>query len=420
MSDSDSDRLRTELETQAPGQWELYEKNAESLETDATPGERSSLLRRERGWAARWWADGAPRFACASSPEGLQRALTEASRVETARESPPDWPSATTPPRKLSAAVAAPADVYAELDRLLAAESRGAARLQKLTVRRGASAERIMNGRGLDVSFSTALSDGVALAVGRKGPRVCEGRSVFRWDGEPDLAGLARRLADRATLPLSDRPTPIQRGELLLEPSVAAALLSRLAPLFSAEVLPRWVHRGQLTSPAVTIADDASADALYDGEGTATRRVVVVEGGRLAGRLYDLRSACASKAEPTGHGVRPSYQLAPCAGARRLFFESASPAPPRELLAAVRRGLFASALTAPARLDFERDRFELEFTGIAVFGGRAEGPVAGALARGRLSVLLRRISALSADRQFFPMPYPVGAPTVLIERAEFE
>ena len=419
MSD-DLDGIREQLERRAPGEWELYEKTAESLELEATAFERGALSRRERGWAARWWSLGAPRFACASSPENLERAVAEASRVETAREVPPAWPSSKSAPRSIPGPVAPPPDIFDELQRLLSAESRGEARLQRLTARRGASVERIVNGRGLDVSFSTALCDGLALALGRKGTRVCEGRSVFRWDGEPDLAALARRLADRATLPLSDRPAPIERGELLLEPSVAAALLSRLASLFCVKTLPKWVHRMELFSPAVTIVDDASADALYDGEGTPTRRVVVVEAGRFAARLQDLRSARASASAPTGHGVRSSYRVAPSAGARRLFFEAASPAPARELLASVRRGLFASALTAPARVDFERDRFELEFTGIAVIGGRAEGPVAGALARGRLSQLLRRMAAFSTDRQFFPMPYPVGAPTVLIERAEFE
>jgi predicted Zn-dependent protease len=92
----------------------------------------------------------------------------------------------------------------------------------------------------------------------------------------------------------------------------------------------------------------------------------------------------------------------------------------RDLLAAVRRGLFASALTAPIRMDLERDRFEIEFTGISIIAGRAQGPVAGARARGRISQLLRRIAAVSTDRQFFPCPFPTGAPTLLVERADFD
>jgi len=62
----------------------------------------------------------------------------------------------------------------------------------------------------------------------------------------------------------------------------------------------------------------------------------------------------------------------------------------------------------------------VEFTGVAVIGGRAQGPVAGVRATGRISQLLRRIAGLSTDRQFFPMPYPAGAPTLFVERADFD
>lgn len=414
------DGLRESLERRAPGEWELYEKTAESREIEAGAGEQATVSRRERGWAARWWTGGAPRFACASSIEDLRQAIFESERVETAPEVPPAWPTGKSGEVRTAAAVEPPPDLSEELQRRLAAESRGEAALKKLTLRRGASAERIVNGRGLDVSFSRTVYDGLAFAAGRKGTRACEARAVFRWDRGPDLDGLARRLADRATLPLSDRGAPLDRGEWLLEPSVAAALLAGLAPLFTLESLPKWVHRKDLFSRHVTVVDDASADSQYDGEGTPTRRVVIVEAGNLSATLRDLRSARRAGTASTGHGVRPSYRAAPTARARRLFFEAESPAPARELLASVRRGLFAAALTAPARLDFERDRYELEFTGIAVFGGRAEGAVAGALAKGRISQLIRRIAAFSTDRQFFPMPYPVGAPTVLIERSEFE
>ncbi len=416
----DGSRIREQLERRAPGQWELYEKSAESVELETAGGERSTAARRETGWAARWWEDGAPGFACGSSPENLEQAMSEASRVRTSGEPSPEWPAAASPARGESARLEPPPDLQEELQRRVAAESRGEARLQRLSVRRGASIERIVNGRGLDVSVAGALLDGRALAIGRKGSRACEARVVFRWDGEPDLDSLARRLADRATLPLSDRGTPVDRGEWLLEPSVAAALLAGFTPLLRAGPLPKWVHRADLFSPRVTIVDDASADALYDGEGTATRRVVVVLDGTLGLRLHDLRSARRAGVPPTGHGVRPSYRLPPVPGPRRLFFESGTPVSSRELLASVRRGLFASALTAPARLDFEHDRYEVEFTGIAVVGGRAQGPVAGARARGRISQLLRRIGGLSTDRQFFPMPYPAGAPTILIERADFD
>jgi predicted Zn-dependent protease len=76
-------------------------------------------------------------------------------------------------------------------------------------------------------------------------------------------------------------------------------------------------------------------------------------------------------------------------------------------------------LTAPIALDLERDRYAVEFTGVAIAGGRASEPVAGARVSGRISELLARITGVATDRQFFPMPYPVGAPTVLVEKVTF-
>jgi predicted Zn-dependent protease len=91
-----------------------------------------------------------------------------------------------------------------------------------------------------------------------------------------------------------------------------------------------------------------------------------------------------------------------------------------ELLGRVARGVFARAVTAPLAIDLERDRYSIEFTGVAVLAGHAREPVAGARVSGRVSELLHRIAAVATDRQFFPMPYPVGAPTVLIEKVSFE
>ena len=71
-------------------------------------------------------------------------------------------------------------------------------------------------------------------------------------------------------------------------------------------------------------------------------------------------------------------------------------------------------------MDLDADRYAIEFTGVSVIGGRAEGPVAGARASGRISDLLRRIAAVSSDLQFFPAPFPCGSPTLLVERASFD
>ncbi len=409
------------LEGLAPGAWELYEKNAVSRETAAAVSERGEIDRREDGWSARWWESGAARFAAASSLERLSSAIADGGALPAAPGDPPEWPTAkSAPPEARGELESPPAELFEELALLLAAESRGEAILTELSLRRGRVRERIANARGGDVRLATGRLDGVALAVGRRGARACEARVVFSADGPLDLPGLARRLADRATLPLSDHGAPFSRGEWLLDPSVGAAMLAGLAPLFVNEVPPPWVSRSHLASERVTIVDDAAADAAFDGEGVPTHRAVLVTEGRWRARLHDLVSAKRSGARPSGHGVRSSYRTPPAASPRRLFFETAAGVAPLDLLASVKRGLFAAALTAPVRIDLAADRFTVEFTGVAIVAGRAQGPIAGARATGRLSELLRRITAVATDRQFFPMPYPVGSPTLLVERCAFD
>jgi predicted Zn-dependent protease len=413
------DDLRTELESRAPGAWELYSKAAETRELDASPSLRRRSWRREEGWAARWHERGALRFAAATSPSELFAALDEAAAIPARPEEPPDWPRRTAsagPP----APVVEPPEIFEPLARELAAASRGEASLAGLSVRQGRVEERIWNGAGLDVAQGQTLMDGLATAAARRGPRAHASRMPFRWAGEPEIAALARRLADAATLPLSDRPAPFSTGQWLLDPGVAAAFLAALAPAFRA----RRPHRALAARPASTallrIVDDASSDAPSDGEGVATRRIVLFEHGEWAGRLEDLRSAKRSGRPPTGHGVRSSFRTPPRAAPRRLFFEADSPSITSALLARVKRGLFAAALAAPVRVDLDADRYEIEFTGISIVNGRAQGEVGGARATGRVTELLRRIGGAAEDRQFFALPFLVGSPTLLVERASFD
>ena len=412
------DDLETLLGRRSPGQWELYRKSAETREIEASPASRRTAWRREEGWAARWWEGDAPRFAAASDADALALALPEAARIAVVAQTPPDWPSKTAVLAGTTA-VDAPADLFEDLARAVGAASRGEAVLAGLRLRRGRAEERIVNAAGLDVAQEQRILDGVALCVARRPGRAREVRVPFRWESEPEVETLARRLSDAATLPLSDRPAPFSSGQWLLDPAVGAALLAALAPLFL-DARPSWIVREKMTSPAIDVADDASGEAAFDGEGVATRRMLLVENGVLVGRLHDLYSAKRAGGLSTGHGVRPSFRTPPRLGPRRLFFEAKNPSPPAALLSAMTKGLFASALTAPPRVDLAGDRYEIEFTGVSIVAGRAQGPVAGARARGRVSELLRRIAALSTDLQFFPSPFLVGSPTVYIERASFE
>ena len=419
----DADTLPGRLEQRAPGRWELYSKSAESWERVTTASASRLAWRREEGLAARVWDEDGPRFVAGTSAEELLAALADAGRFAPDHEPPPDWPSKTAtagPPASADAeATERPPELHDDLARAVAEGGAGAA-LTRLALRSGIVRERVRNGGGLDVAWTRRELDGVATALGRRGERAGEVRVAFRGSQLPDLVPLARRLVDAAMLPLAEPSAPPPRGEWLLDPVVGAAILAAMSPIFTADRPPRWIARGSFASPDAGVADDASPDAPCDGEGVPSRRVLLVEEGHLVGGLRDLRTAKRAGLPSTGHGVRSSYRTPPSVGPRRIFFETSKPRPAAELLTAVKRGLYASALIAPPRIDLVEDRFEIEFTGIAVVAGRARGPGPAARAGGRLSELLRRIRALGTDLQFFPLPFASGAPTILVERATFE
>jgi TldD protein len=128
-----------------------------------------------------------------------------------------------------------------------------------------------------------------------------------------------------------------------LEGDVVAAGRSHLVGGPASVVIPR----------SVRVVDDPTrgrAPWTIDDEGTASRPVVLVEDGRVAGLLHDLTTALTSAAEPTGHGRRGSYLdgVLPRMGCTYL---EGGDEDPRAIVSRTTRGIYirriASADTIP-------------------------------------------------------------------------
>lgn len=419
--------LREEFAARSGAEWELYAKRAVSREIRLTVDRREESERQEEGYAARWRERGMTLFAAASSPEQLLGAARHAVRVPVVSASSlPSLPSGRYPDAA-SAALAPPPDFFGTLSPLLASESKGQARLTSVTAAHGSIVDRLENGAGFAGERWRKFGYGNAQAVGVAGDRRVSADLVFLLEPGEDieLARIARALADRALLPLKGRALSFSRGELLLDPAVAATLLAETIPLFCGGALrktlsARYLDReGHFSTAGMSLIDDATAEGPFDGEGIPVRRNLVVGGGVFRGSLHDLTSAQRSGEKPTGNALRDSYRHPPRPGTACLFLESDRPASPAEMLERVSRGLYASALIAPPRVDLENDRFDLEVEGWAIQAGRAKAPVARAVVTGRLSECWRRLSAAGSDRRWFVRRSRVGAPTLLFERATF-
>ena len=243
--------------------------------------------------------------------------------------------------------------------------------------------------------------------------------------GSPDLEKIAQSLADRCLIPLRGSGSPFPRGELLLDPSVSALLLSATLPLFCGDenrllLSRKYLDRaGRFAAPAVSIIDDASREYPFDGEGIPVRRNTVVENGIFRRRLHDLGSAARTGEEPTGNAIRGSFRFPPRPGSARFLLLSRAAESPVDLLRRVTRGIYATAACAPLRVDLENDQFRMEVEGWALQAGRAKAPVAAAVVRGRLSEFWRTLSGVGDDLRWFPLSTTTGAPTLLLPRIAF-
>jgi predicted Zn-dependent protease len=182
----------------------------------------------------------------------------------------------------------------------------------------------------------------------------------------------------------------------------------------------RYLDRnGRFSSESVSLTDDPTVEGPFDAEGVPIRRKEVVSDGVFRTHLHDLGSSGRSGENPTGNAIRPSFRLPPRPGSALFALDGRRSASAAELLSSVTRGLYATALAAPARVDLENDAYRLEVEGWALQAGRVRSPVAAATIRGRLSEFWKGIGGVGTDRRLFPLQSLVAAPTLFVTKAAF-
>jgi len=100
----------------------------------------------------------------------------------------------------------------------------------------------------------------------------------------------------------------------------------------------------EVASRLVTVIDDATLPCKrgsyrFDDEGTPSRRIVLVDKGRLSGYLYDRLSAMRDGVKSTGNGRRESYQHRPIPRMSNTFIAPGNVSP-EEVVRFTWNGLF--------------------------------------------------------------------------------
>lgn len=418
---------------------ELYERRGRSLElTEGESGMRVTAAE-ERGFALRLFRGGRVGFA-AGDPAGapglpaVAAELLPRARARRGARPPaplhgelPDLPGTGPEPLPHEAELL---ERLAAFRRSLSDAGKGAVVLREASILAGARSERIVTSAGRRCSFGASAASLTATVVGRSGSARSSTRVVaaaVRLSALP-VARLARLATDRVVLPLTGRRLAPGRYDVLLDPHVAAHLVGRLSPLFlGSEEEDRLRARTRdgkdaFASRAVSLVDAASApggplSSTHDGEGTPQRRTLLVDRGRVVGRLTDVAAASRLGVAPSGNAIRHSWSQPPEIGVTNFFLDPSAGVSPVELLGDVAKGVYAAVLLERPSVDLAADVFRLTAAGYALEKGRAQDRVSEFVVAGRLSEFLRAVAAIGDDLKFAAgAGGGVGSPTLLVPR----
>ena len=240
-----------------------------------------------------------------------------------------------------------------------------------------------------------------------------------RLDRLEDPAAVGRKAAERVLRRLGARKVPTQDVPVVFDPDMAASLLRHLAGAVSGNALYKgmsFLHGklGERVAPEfVRIYDDGRlpgglASKPFDGEGVATRRTPVVEGGILTSYLFDSYSARKLGAGTTGNAAR-SVADSPYVSPTNLFLE-AGDTPPEDIVRSVRSGLYVTELMGfgvnPVTGDYSRGA-----SGLWIENGELAYPVEEITIAGNLLHILQDIEVVGSD---LVLRHAVSSPTIKI------
>ncbi len=242
------------------------------------------------------------------------------------------------------------------------------------------------------------------------------GREVYT----PELLDQLADGAVKRTLELFDAK-PLAAGEMpcVLAPGSAGILLHEaighgLEADFNRRRVSTYAERmGQKVAEAqVTVVDDgtiphAHGAINFDDEGGESQRTVLVEKGVLRSYLHDRLSARWYKCDSTGSGRRQSFEYAPMPRMRATFME-AGPHDPAEIIASVKKGLYAVQFTN-GQVNIGAGDFSFYVkSGYAIEDGKLTHPVKDVNIIGNGPQALARISMVGNDPALATAGYMCG------------
>jgi PmbA protein len=240
------------------------------------------------------------------------------------------------------------------------------------------------------------------------------GFSVGREPSDLDLSVAAGDAARRATRLLGATKPPSARVTVVLDPYVTAQLLGILGGTLSGEAVQKgrslFADRlgEDVAAPLLTLVDDPTNPLAYtasvnDGEGLASRRNALIEGGVLRQFVHNAYTARKAGTRSTGSAVRAGFASTPGVGCRALSLAPGS-MDQEAILAQVGDGVLISSVAGihsgvnPVSGDFSTGA-----EGLRIKGGALGEPLREFTLASTLQRMLKDVLAVGSDIEWLPM-----------------
>ena len=309
-----------------------------------------------------------------------------------------------------------------------AARSReGVSQVEDALFADGEQRAAIANSRGFSASYEVTQAWAYASAFAGEGDDLMTGlgMGLGRHPGELDPEAIGGEAADRALALTGARQGQSRRCPVVLDAFVAASFAGFIGSMTSADAVQRGrsLFAGregeEVAQPSFALLDDGRdpggpSSAPFDGEGSATRRTPLIEGGRLAGYLYDARTARKDGRTSTANASRGSYRTPPSVGTTNLLIEPGD-ATLEELVARAGDGLYVSEVAGlHSGVNPVSGTFSVGASGRAIEGGELGRPVREITIASDLVAMLRSVLAVGSESRWVPLGGSVKAAPLLI------
>jgi PmbA protein len=286
----------------------------------------------------------------------------------------------------------------------------------------GRSQVALVASNGFAASFSSshhAISVSVVAGEGTAMERDHDmSIAVFSSDLDaPETVG--RRAAERTLRRLNPRKVASATMPVVFEPRVAGGLIGSIAGAANGAAIARGTSflkdaMGTAILPeGLSLIDEPTrkrglASLPFDGEGIATRKLAIVDCGRLASWVLDLSTARQLGLETTGH-ARRGTSSAPSPATSNLYLEGGSGSVD-ELIADIERGLLVTDLMGFG-VNMVTGDYSRGAAGFLIENGKVTSAVSEITIAGNLKEMLPRMRA-AGDLEF---RYGTNAPTIRID-----